>query len=648
MRRLVVLGLAGALAFTFVGTPASHAATIASSWPVGAAPFGLALDQSTGKVYVANSAAVVYDIDHPSAPPHGLVSVVDPAGGSVGRILTSLTSNFVIADSASRRLYSSNATYSASQNSVDVFDLDSGAQLASLSGVGGLMPALDAPAGRLFVGGHDLVAIDTTTDSVVMSTPAPVGGGAWFGAAVDPQLHRLYLTDGSNTDPQLFVFDDRDLSSIGQVALGSAVRYALAVDPVRHLVFVAGFDPSGGSAATLYVIDADTLAFVHTTAIAGFPLGIALAPGRGRVYVSTVGSSSSGAIYGIDDASFEVAETMRISMFRPGLPLIHPDGRLYVANYNDLGDPARNPPQDSTLFALDLNNHAPVFQSLTLSPSTAFTGDTRRANAFAVDPDLSSSFAGDPVMYSYEWSRNGAVIVGATTSTLDLSVAGNGDRGDTVSVRVTASDGQLGTDASTSVVISDSAPTAAVSLSNNAPATNAVLSATAVASDPDNDPLSYRFVWKVNGVVRRTSASVNQSDSFDLGLPGNGDHGDAVAVDLVASDGALESAVATAGATIVNSAPTVAVSLNTTTPSTKMVLVATVVGTDPDLDGLTYVYTWKLNGVVKRTVTTTSTTDRYDITLKGNGKKGDMVTVTITASDGTLTSPAASLSATIR
>ena len=237
--------------------------------------------------------------------------------------------------------------------------------------------------------------------------------------------------------------------------------------------------------------------------------------------------------------------------------------------------------------------------------------------------------------------------MGATTSTLDLSVAGNGDRGETISVRVTASDGQLGTDASTSVVIGDSAPTAAVSLSSSAPATNAVLSATAVASDPDNDPLSYRFVWKVNGVVRRTSPTINQSDSFDLGLAGNGDHGDAVAVELVASDGALDSAVATAGATIVNSAPTVAVSLNTTTPSTKMVLVATVVGTDPDLDGLTYVYTWKLNGVVKRTVTTTSTTDRYDITLKGNGKKGDMVTVTVTASDGTLTSPAASLSATI-
>ena len=648
MRRLVVLGLVGALAFTFVGSPTTRAATVSSTWPVGAAPFGLALDASTGKVYVANSGSVVYDINNPSAPARGLISVVDPATGSVGRILTSQTSNFVVTDSANRRLYSSNATYSASQTSVDVFDLDNGAQVASVSGVGGLMPALDASAGRLFVGGYGLTVIDTASNSVVMSMPSPAGGGAWFGAAVDAQRNRLFLTDGSNTNPGLFVFDERDLSTVGEIALGSTVRYALAVDPVRHLVFVAGFDPSGGSAATLYVIDVDTLAIVHTTAIGGSPLGIALAPGRGRVYVSTVGSSSSGAIYGIDDASFEVAETMRVSQFRPGWPLMHPDGRLYIGNYNDLGDPARNPPQDSTLYALDLNNHAPVFQSLTLTPSTPFTGDTLRADAFASDPDFSSSLAGDPVTYMYEWSRNGTPIAGATTSTLDLSVAGNGDRGDTISVRVTASDGQLSTDASTSVVIADSAPTATVSLSNSAPSTSAVLSATAVASDPDNDPISYRFVWRVNGALRRALSSGNPSDSFDLGVAGNGDHGDGIVVELVASDGTLDSAVATAGATVVNSPPTVAVSLNTTTPTTKTVLVATVVGQDPDRDGLTYVYTWTLNGVAKRTVTTTATTDRYDISLKGNGKKGDVVRVTVTASDGTLTSPAASLSATIR
>jgi hypothetical protein len=81
---------------------------------------------------------------------------------------------------------------------------------------------------------------------------------------------------------------------------------------------------------------------------------------------------------------------------------------------------------------------------------------------------------------------------------------------------------------------------------------------------------------------------------------------------------------------------------------TKSVITATVFGRDVDSDGLTYVYSWQLNGVVKRTVTTTATTDRYDLSVKGNGDKGDVVTVTVTATDGSLTSPPARVSATVR
>ena len=61
MRRLTGLVLVGVLAFTFVGSPASRAATVASTWPVGPQPFGLAVDEQTGKVYVANSGGAAPD-----------------------------------------------------------------------------------------------------------------------------------------------------------------------------------------------------------------------------------------------------------------------------------------------------------------------------------------------------------------------------------------------------------------------------------------------------------------------------------------------------------------------------------------------------------------------------------------------------------
>ena len=96
-----------------------------------------------------------------------------------------------------------------------------------------------------------------------------------------------------------------------------------------------------------------------------------------------------------------------------------------------------------------------------------------------------------------------------------------------------------------------------------------------------------------------------------------------------------------------NHAPSVTASLSSSSPKKHDTLVATAVGTDEDGDALTYTYTWYLNGVLTQTTTTDAMTDGFD--LRANGAdKGDLVTLTVTASDATLTSPAASLSATVR
>ncbi len=134
----------------------------------------------------------------------------------------------------------------------------------------------------------------------------------------------------------------------------------------------------------------------------------------------------------------------------------------------------------------------------------------------------------------------------------------------------------------------------------------------------------------------------NASSSFDLAVAGNGDRGQTVLVEVVASDGALQSDTASASAVVANSPPTVTVSLSDTTPRSNDVLVATASAQDVDSDPLTLTYTWSVNGVTKQV----SSSGSFDLGTKGNGDNGDVVTMIATASDGT-TSAAASSSATV-
>ena len=630
MRRLFVLGLVGALVLTFVGSPASRAASVVSAWSVGAQPFGLAVDETTGKVYVANS-----KLSDPSGP---FISVINPAKPFPETLLrTTLTPNVVLADSAGRRLYSSNGTMNTSSRSVDVFDLDSGARLASLA-IGGLGMALDRAAGRLYVcESGSLTVIDTTTFSVLATVSAPPSTW-WFSVAADPSRHQLYVTNIDESSPNLFVLDDRELTTIATIPLATATRFAVAVDPVSRFVYVAGGQSNGQSLASAFsVIDPDTLTVAHQISLPGFALGMALAPTTHRIYVS---DNDGWRIYGIDDRTFDLVETINQDRFIPGMLLMHPDGRLYAGNYDSRSN------LTSSVVALEMNNHAPVFQSLTLTPAVPFTNDTLHAAALATDPDLTRG-PGAAITYTYEWSRYGAVIAGATTPTLDLSMPGNGDRGDVITVRVTASDGQQSASATASVVIADTPAQATLDLSNPAPRTNDNLVATVRLVDPDSEMYRCTLAYSVNGVLLYEVPQC--SYTYSLSVHGQGDRGDTIDIRATVTDyyGRWQ-VVASARAVVADSEPVIwALSLSDATPTTHDVLVATTTPYDADGDPVSLTYTWTVNGVSRQTTTTAATSDSFDLRPKGQGDNGDVITVTVLAVDGTLVSRSRDASATV-
>jgi hypothetical protein len=102
-------------------------------------------------------------------------------------------------------------------------------------------------------------------------------------------------------------------------------------------------------------------------------------------------------------------------------------------------------------------NTAPV-ATVGLAPSSPDSGGTLTATATRSDAD------GDAVSLHYVWKVNGTTKrttdTTALTDTFDLSVAGNGDAGDIVSVDVTPSDGTAsGTTVSAQVTVAGSALT---------------------------------------------------------------------------------------------------------------------------------------------------------------------------------------------
>ena len=88
-----------------------------------------------------------------------------------------------------------------------------------------------------------------------------------------------------------------------------------------------------------------------------------------------------------------------------------------------------------------------------LTPASARTADVLTAN-----PNASGFAPGAKLVYSYVW-RNGRRVLDNNGATLDLSEPGNGERGDTISVEVTARDeaGNAAT-GTASTVVGNSAP----------------------------------------------------------------------------------------------------------------------------------------------------------------------------------------------
>ena len=179
-------------------------------------------------------------------------------------------------------------------------------------------------------------------------------------------------------------------------------------------------------------------------------------------------------------------------------------------------------------------NDAPTAGTVSIAPASPTTNQMLTASpAGFADDD------GDTLTYHYVW-KNGTTVVGGDSPTLNLSVAGNGDKGDTIHVYVSASDGSASSaQAHDQVTVANSAPTATnVLLNNTSPTTNQSIFVSYYA-DADGDAQSgttYQWQKKV-GAGSFTDITGETSASLDLSTAGNGDKGNQLRVLVTPKDG---------------------------------------------------------------------------------------------------------------
>ena len=236
-----------------------------------------------------------------------------------------------------------------------------------------------------------------------------------------------------------------------------------------------------------------------------------------------------------------------------------------------------------------IQNSPPAIASVELTPTNAYESSTLACAA--IDP---SDDDGDAITYEYDWYVNGAPI-DADGSTLTGEYF---DRGDSLWCVMTPTDGEdAGTPVSSNVVvIENSVPTIDSVLLSPSPAYEAsTLYCTPLdAQDGDGDAIGYLYSWYIDGDPVSGAASNYLTGIYF-------DRGDVVQCGVKAKDDSdVGEEVLSNAVEIANTSPTLATV--TLSPSlayeTSLLTCAPSGGSDDDGDSLTYLYAWKVDGVL--------------------------------------------------
>ncbi len=289
------------------------------------------------------------------------------------------------------------------------------------------------------------------------------------------------------------------------------------------------------------------------------------------------------------------------------------------------------PPEKSPVVLI--RDSAPGAPKVAVTPVPMTRGVAARVQIVeaARDPD------GDALTYKYTWLRNGSADRRAGSEV----PPGTFRRGEHWTVVVVASDGEReGPPAMADFTVANTAPTAPdIAFEPASPRIGDAIKLLVrrPATDVDDDAITYRYRWSVDGQARNypLAASVFPAQAARKGQR--------VSVEVAAWDGQVEGPAVKAAATLVNTPPSAPVAtIRPHEPRHGASLIGAVAApaVDPDGDPVAYRYTWTRNGK--------PWPSDLPVVPASEIKKGDQWTLSVVANDGAADSRPAQAEVTIR
>ena len=264
--------------------------------------------------------------------------------------------------------------------------------------------------------------------------------------------------------------------------------------------------------------------------------------------------------------------------------------------------------------SVDLVVHTlPTTPTVVLTPDPAVTTDDLVATASgSVDPDSST-----PVTYTYAWAVDG---VASSVSTTDTFPATETEKHHEYTVEVTPVDAWAAGPSATARVVVDNSPPVwtGIALSPASVSVGDTLTCAATATDADDDPVTITYGWHDGS----TGATFTVPSATAAGTP--------LTCTATASDGDGGVETTTASLSVSNTAPSLSgLTVSPAAPTTNDLLTAAVTATDANDDPLALTWDWSVGTAVVQSGAAATLDGEFFF------DKDDLVTVAVTASDGT-------------